>query len=152
MMGSSHPAPSSERFKAATAQIAILVENRPEVQDHALCGLRELLACLEIRRNGAPDVISGDRRKLQERIKGFDERLSAPYHYFKQRGWLDLMFPEMVAIGEVLSVHYKIHLDREARRTRPVFFKWLDDSWPIFGDKLDGLEVIHANDEAAAQK
>jgi hypothetical protein len=59
------------------------------------------------------------------------------------RGWTDMRLPELAAIGKVLALQSGVHLDREARRTRPVFYKWMDGYWDKFGPNVGFIRRIY---------
>jgi hypothetical protein len=56
-----------------------------------------------------------------------------------------MRLPELAAIGEVLALQSGVHLDREARRTRPVFYKCLAVNWDKFSPNVDFIRRIYDN-------
>jgi hypothetical protein len=122
-----------------------LIESHPKVQSEIRSVLQQLLAQLDGTCFGAPEASRQERINRENRIGSFDFKTSLPYQCFKDRGWTDMRFNEMTAIGEVLALHAGVHLDREARRTRPVFYKWLDCNWDRFVPHVGCIRRIYDN-------
>jgi hypothetical protein len=122
-----------------------LIESHPKVESEIRSGLQQLVAQLDGTCFGAPEASRQERINRENRIGSFDFKTSLPYQCFKDKGWTDMRFNEMTAIGEVLALQTGVHLDREARRTRPVFYKWLEGNWAAFRPHIDFIRRIYDN-------
>jgi hypothetical protein len=63
------------------------------------------------------------------------------YKEFKKKGWTDLLMPELRSVGQAMAHIANIELDREAKRRKSVFFKWLDENWEVLQPVIPGLDL-----------
>jgi hypothetical protein len=86
-------------------------------------------------------MVSRERREIEERTNKFNVVSSEAFQAFRQRNWSGLKMLELRAIGEVLSDIGRVRFDREARRRKNVFFKWVDENWSVFSDIVGQLDI-----------
>jgi hypothetical protein len=79
-------------------------------------------------------------------MQGFDYRLCSAYHYFEHRQWATLKTTELVSIGHAVGDVAAVQMDREARRRKPVLFKWPQEHWEQFQPILENLHTRFEGD------
>jgi hypothetical protein len=74
------------------------------------------------------DALEHERAIINARICNFDFNSSLPYAVFQAKGWSAMKFPEMVSLCEVLAKEGRVTMDCEAKRRKPILFKWMSDN------------------------
>jgi hypothetical protein len=130
------------RYAIARGHIQELCAGNPEVGERVRAWLQRVAETLEQGPSRASVALHQERQSINGRIHNFAFSSSAPYRFFEQRGWTQLTFPELVAVGEVIGHETHITMDREAKRRKPVLFKWLDDNWSRMKEYAEKMELF----------
>jgi hypothetical protein len=123
---------TDRRFAAACDAIAKLRSQDPAVGPKIEKEVSRLLETLRTGSTGASEIQQQERHILEGILDGFDMETSQPYLFFRGRGYENLPVQNLVSIAEVFSTATHIPMHREAKRRKPVLFKWFADNWDTF--------------------
>lgn len=122
----------SRRLTEAIGRVTDLINRNPESVEIIKDKLNNLYKALTPTRPNdypvSPDVIPGDRRRVENRLRGFNPRDSAAWKAICGRFGPALNQSELLSIAEVIGAQVGIKIDREAKRRKEVLIKWYDEN------------------------
>jgi hypothetical protein len=130
------------RYLCARAALEFLCATDQQATEHIQGGLQKIATLLGKGASAASEALTHEREAIRMRTDHFDHQMSEPYRFFSERKWNELTFREQVAIGEVMAVETAVPMDREAKRRKPVMFKWMADNWEALRPLALLMEVI----------
>jgi hypothetical protein len=133
------------RYLVARKHIQELCAEKPETSQHIYTGLQQIIEILTLARSCASSALHQERETIDGRIRNFVYSDCAPFLFFKEKGWSQLTFPELVAVSKVIGHEANLAIDREAKRRKPVLFKWLDDNWEQMKEYAEKIELHYDN-------
>jgi hypothetical protein len=135
------------RFRQACDQLCQVLQSKPNDQGQIHSHLTQLVGSLTWQSTQTSDALEQERAIIDARIRNFDINSSPPYAVFQAKGWNTMKFPEMVSVCEVLAKEGRVTMDREAKRRKPVLFKWMSDNWEVLKLHIDNLELVFGSDD-----
>jgi hypothetical protein len=110
------------------------------IQGKISSDLQVLVNTLKEGRSGASSSQVHERKEIKSRICGFDPKCSRAYQAIEAKGFGHLNFTELLSMGLVMAQHANLAIDRQAKRRKIVFFKWLDDHWDVLEPHLARIQ------------
>lgn len=72
-----------------------------------------------------------ERERVKRRMGGFDWKTSIAWQELTAQFGNKLSHDELISIAELVSVHARLKLDRDAKRRKTVLIKWFQEHWMI---------------------
>lgn len=130
------------RFTQAQARILSIIAAKPELSGTVSERLSRLVSCLlhptsnpfyhEVVPGQTQDIARShselERKKVDERLRGFSLKTSPAWHEICTRFGSNLNQTELLSIAEVLGAQINVKVDREAKRRKEVLIKWFDEN------------------------
>jgi hypothetical protein len=135
------------RLRDATKRLLELAALNGAVQSKLETELRSLMDALTNSRSSASASQFQERVQIDTRLQEFDPKTSPAYHMIVRRKFNVLTFNELRSMGEIMAIHAGITIDREAKRRRKVFFKWLHDNWARLEPEFERMVIDNGDAE-----
>jgi hypothetical protein len=103
--------------------------------------LTETLGILRHEISAATQSQMHERNELETRTSGFHYKESDAYKQLQLRGFDNLKFSQLLAMAEVMAMHVNLNIDRQAKRRKNIFFKWMDEHWDVLESELARMEM-----------
>jgi hypothetical protein len=136
-----------ERFAAACECLTRIQSQRPDIGTKIQKEVARLLETLNEGSTGASEGQQQERHILEERLRGFVMEASRSYLFFQSRGWENCPFDNLKSIAEVFSRAANVPMDRDAKRRKPVLFRWFEDHWDELRPFAERLEIEWAGND-----
>jgi hypothetical protein len=130
-----------DRFELARDRLNEITKGCPELQACLRDELVSLIWTIQQQTSAASSTIDQERFVLDQRTRNFCLKTSPPWLYFVERGWTQVNQSDLVGLGEILSANTGILMDRECKRRKPLFFKWMDENWEKIRPIADRITV-----------
>lgn len=113
------------------SESASLLMSVTDEKDKKMIGnkLESLLLCLNKQVDKNTIQTKNDRKKVNERMGGFDQSTSRAYAELQRRKWDKKSQPELLSILLILANKQNLQVDREVKRRKEVMFKWFDENF-----------------------
>jgi hypothetical protein len=129
-----------QRLEDATKHLIELATDS-EIGRKLSSELQRLSDTLNAGKSGASQSQFQERHDIDTRIRGFEMKQSRPYNAMVAKGFATEKFSTLLSIGTILADHAGLTIDRQAKRRKTVFYKWLDDHWDQLAPHLGYLEM-----------
>jgi hypothetical protein len=139
------------RFTQASRHLAELLASGAAPQARLESQLQLLLDNLDGARGGATASQAHERVEIQSRLTDFTPQRSPALAVIAGRGFDKLTFAELRSMGEVMAHHAGIEIDRQAKRRRSVFMKWLHDNWETLEPHFGYMEMRSDSEDEAGE-
>jgi hypothetical protein len=129
------------RFQKAAAPLLNMPLTNPRIQSDTAEDLHAIAQQFAREAFRTPASVQNERKSLNDRIELFDPVSSPWHHTLEERGLINMRFPEMLALVEVMADYVNLSIDRESKRRKTVLFEWVDRHWAVLAPVLPLISV-----------
>jgi hypothetical protein len=133
-------------FDDARANVLRLLSARPELTLAFHTQLSRLFRVMAQSESDVSQYQASAQLAVDQARRGFDMKSCEAYKFFEERDWHRTHWTSMVSIGKVMAYMAGLEFNRDQKRHKDLFFKWLSDNWSTLRPLVETMRLLRRRD------